>query len=94
MITFFVALALLIIGFFTYSRLVEKVFRIDDRQTPPSPIPTAWTFVPMKTWRIFLGPATEHCWFGPHLWRTGRCMLGASGLPVDRFWYYFGRRCP
>ena len=31
MVTFFVCLVLLIVGFFTYSKLVEKIFRIDDR---------------------------------------------------------------
>ena len=34
MITFFLCLALLIVGFFTYGKLVERVFHIDDRQTP------------------------------------------------------------
>lgn len=29
-----VSLLLLVVGFFTYGRLVEKVFHIDDRQTP------------------------------------------------------------
>ena len=34
MITFFACLVLLLVGFFTYGKLVEKVFRIDDRPTP------------------------------------------------------------
>ncbi len=40
MITFFVCLALLIVGFLTYSKLVERIFRIDDRPTPRWPTPT------------------------------------------------------
>lgn len=34
MITFFVALALLILGYFTYGKLVERVFGPDERPTP------------------------------------------------------------
>ena len=34
MVTFFIALALLIGGYLIYSRVSEKVFAIDDRKTP------------------------------------------------------------
>lgn len=34
MITFFVCLALLLIGYATYGAFVEKVFHPDDRETP------------------------------------------------------------
>ena len=34
MISFFVCLAILIIGYFTYGKVVEKTFRPDDRETP------------------------------------------------------------
>jgi carbon starvation protein CstA len=34
MISFLVALAVLVIGFFTYGLLTEKVFGPDDRKTP------------------------------------------------------------
>ena len=54
MITFFLCLALLIVGFFTYGKLVERVFHIDDRQTPALAHPDGVDYVPMKTWRIFL----------------------------------------
>ena len=54
MITFFACLVLLLVGFFTYGKLVEKVFRIDDRPTPAVAHPDGVDFVPMKTWRIFL----------------------------------------
>ena len=33
MVTFFVCLVLLIVGFFTYSKLVEKIFRIEDSES-------------------------------------------------------------
>ena len=34
MITFLISLVVLIVGFALYSKLIEKVFRVDDRQTP------------------------------------------------------------
>ncbi len=46
MITFFACLVLLVVGFFTYGKLVEKVFRVDNRQTPAVPIRTGWTLFP------------------------------------------------
>lgn len=46
MVTFFVCLVLLIVGFFTYSRLVEKIFRIDDRPPLLWLTPTVWTTYP------------------------------------------------
>ena len=83
MVTFFVCLVLLIVGFFTYSKLVEKIFRIDDRPTPAVAHPDGVDYVPMKTWRIFLvqllniaglGPISGACW-GP--W----CICGSSSAP-------------
>ena len=34
MITFLISLVVLLVGFALYSRLIERVFRVDDRQTP------------------------------------------------------------
>ena len=34
MVTFFIALAILIVGYFIYSRISERIFRIDARRTP------------------------------------------------------------
>ena len=93
MVTFFICLILLIVGFFTYSKLVEKIFRIDDRPTPAVAHPDGVDYVPMKTWRIFPGPAAEYCRPGSHLRRSVRRLLGSLGLSVDRLWYHPGRRC-
>lgn len=86
MITFFVALALLIIGFFTYSRLVEKVFRIDDRQTPAVAHPDGVDFVPMKTWRIFLVQLLNIAGLGP----IYGALAGACWGPRVYLWIVFG----
>lgn len=86
MITFFVALALLIIGFFTYSKLVEKVFRIDDRQTPAVAHPDGVDFVPMKTWRIFLVQLLNIAGLGP----IYGALAGACWGPRVYLWIVFG----
>ena len=54
MISFIVALAVLLIGFFTYGRLVEKVFGPDDRKTPAIEINDGVDCMPMKTWKALL----------------------------------------
>ena len=55
MITFIIALALLVVGFFTYGRLVEKIFGIEpERKTPALTKTDGVDFVPMSPWRIFL----------------------------------------
>ena len=54
MITFSVAIVLLISGYLLYGKLVEKVFRPDDRPTPAIAHPDGVDYVPMKTWRVFL----------------------------------------
>ena len=55
MISFCIALAALIIGFFTYGKFVERVFGIDpDRKTPAIANPDGVEFVPLCGWEIFL----------------------------------------
>ena len=55
MITFIVALVLLVVGFFTYGVVVEKIFGVEpDRKTPALTKTDGVDFVPMAPWRIFL----------------------------------------
>ena len=55
MITFLVALALLILGYVVYGAFVEKVFGADpDRKTPCYTHQDGVDYVPMPTWKIFL----------------------------------------
>jgi len=51
---FFIALAVLIAGFFVYSRVTEKVFGIDDRQTPAVRNPDGVDITPLPKWKSFL----------------------------------------
>ena len=54
MISLFLAVAVLIVGYLIYSRLTDKVFATDDRQTPAITVNDGVDCVPMKTWKAFL----------------------------------------
>ena len=54
MISFCIALIVLLIGFLTYGRVVEKVFGPDDRMTPAIEINDGVDCMPMKTWKALL----------------------------------------
>ena len=54
MISFFVALAVLVVGYLTYGKLTEKVFGPDDRTTPAVAINDGVDCVPIKTWKALL----------------------------------------
>lgn len=90
--TFFIALGLLIAGYFIYSRVTEKVFAIDERQTPAIRNPDGVDITPLPKWKSFLiellniagtGPifgAISGALFGPivFLWIVLGCILGGA----------------
>ena len=88
MITFFACLVLLVVGFFTYGKLVEKVFRVDNRQTPAVAHPDGVDFVPMKTWRIYLIQLLNIAGLGPIYGARARAgdLWSTFGLCSGPFW--------
>ena len=54
MISLLISLVVLVVGFFLYGKLTEKVFAPDDRKTPAIAINDGVDCVPMKTWKSFL----------------------------------------
>ena len=86
MITFLCAVALLIAGYFLYGRLVERVFRPDDRPTPAAAHPDGVDYVPMKTWRVFLVQLLNIAGTGPIF----GALMGAVFGPVVFLWIVFG----
>lgn len=86
MITFLASLVLLVVGFFTYGKLVEKIFHIDGRQTPAVAHPDGIDFVPMKTWRIFLVQLLNIAGLGP----IYGALAGACWGPQVYLWIVFG----
>ena len=86
MITFFISLLILVIGFFTYSKVIEKVFHIDDRQTPATVHPDGVDYMPMKTWRIFLIQLLNIAGLGPIF----GALAGVCWGPSVYLWIVFG----
>lgn len=86
MISFFIALVVLVIGFFTYSKVIEKVFHVDDRQTPAVVHPDGVDYTPMKTWRVFLIQLLNIAGLGPIF----GALAGACWGPVVYLWIVFG----
>lgn len=86
MITFFIALALLIVGYFTYGRLVERVFAPDERPTPAVTMSDGVDYVEMPTWKVFLIQLLNIAGTGPIFGP----LMGAVFGPVVFLWIVFG----
>ena len=86
MISFLVALAVLVIGYFAYGRLTEKVFGPDDRKTPAIEINDGVDCVPIKTWKALLIQLLNIAGTGPIF----GALMGACFGPVVFLWIVFG----
>lgn len=86
MITFICALVILFMGYFLYGRLVERVFKPDDRPTPAIKAPDGVDRVPMKTWKVFMIQLLNIAGTGPIF----GALLGAVFGPVVFLWIVFG----
>lgn len=86
MITFFAALALLILGYFSYGKLVEKVLKLDDRPTPAKTMADGVDYVEMPTWKVFLIQLLNIAGTGPIF----GALMGACFGPVVFLWIVFG----
>ena len=54
MITFTLCLLVLIVGYFTYGRLMERGVGPDDRKTPSLTKADGVDYIPLPTWKIFM----------------------------------------
>ena len=54
MVTFIIAVVLLIGGYLVYSRVSERVFAIDERKTPAIANPDGVDITPLPKWKAFL----------------------------------------
>ena len=87
MITFIVALILLVVGFFTYGVLVEKIFGIEpNRPTPALSKTDGVDYVPMAPWRIFLVQFLNIAGLGPIF----GAIMGIFYGPAAFLWIVFG----
>lgn len=87
MISFTVALIVLVVGYFVYGRLAERVFGLDvSRTTPAIQHPDGVDYVPMSWWRIFLIQFLNIAGLGPIFGAIMGVMFG----PAAFLWIVFG----
>jgi carbon starvation protein CstA len=87
MITFIVALCLLIAGYFIYGKITEKIFGIEtNRQTPAFSKQDGIDYIPMKPWRIFMIQFLNIAGLGPIF----GAIMGAKFGTSSYLWIVFG----
>jgi carbon starvation protein CstA len=86
MISLFISFAVLIVGYFVYSRVTEKIFAPDGRKTPAIEINDGVDCVPMKRWKAFLVQLLNIAGTGPIF----GALMGAVFGPVVFLWIVFG----
>ena len=89
---FILGILVLAAGYFTYGRVLERIFRPDaSRQTPAVACTDGVDYVVMPRWRVFSHPAAEHCRAGAHFRRRHGRAVRAGRASVDRFRLHSGR---
>lgn len=87
MITFFIALAVLIVGYLIYGKFIEKLFGADPkRETPAVTMADGVDYVPMKPWRIFLIQFLNIAGVGPII----GAIMGAQFGTASFLWIVLG----
>lgn len=87
MISFCLALAALVVGFFTYGKFVERIFGVEpDRKTPAIANPDGVDFVPLSGWKIFMIQFLNIAGLGPIFGAIMGAKFGASSF----LWIVFG----
>lgn len=86
MYSFWISIALLIIGYIFYGRFIEKNFEPDDRPTPAVKINDGVDFIPMPTWKVFLIQLLNIAGTGPIFGALSGAVFG----PIVYIWIVFG----
>ena len=86
MITFSVALIILILGYFVYGAFVNKIFGPDDRITPALTKTDGVDFMPLPTWKIFMIQFLNIAGLGPIF----GAIMGAQFGTASYLWIVIG----
>ena len=86
MVSFIIALAVLLCGFALYGRLTEKIFAPDDRKTPAIELNDGVDYMPIKKWKAVLIQLLNIAGTGPIF----GALMGACFGPVVFLWIVFG----
>lgn len=86
MVTFTLALLLLIGGYFIYGAYVNKVFGPDDRKTPAVTMEDGVDYIPLPTWKIFMIQFLNIAGLGPIF----GAIMGAQFGTASYLWIVLG----
>lgn len=87
MVSFIASIAVLVIGYFFYGKLSERIFGIDSgRKTPAVSNPDGVDYVPLPWWRVFLIQFLNIAGLGPIFGAIMGVMFGESAF----LWIVFG----
>ena len=87
MVSFFIALAVLIGGYFLYGTFVEKILDIDEtRKTPAYTLKDGVDYIPMPTWKVFLIQFLNIAGLGPIF----GAIMGVMYGPAAFIWIALG----
>uniref|UniRef100_UPI0032172946 carbon starvation CstA family protein n=1 Tax=uncultured Draconibacterium sp. TaxID=1573823 RepID=UPI0032172946 len=87
MITFFSSLLILLLGYFFYSKIIERIAVIDpSRETPAYSMKDGVDYLPLPWWRIFLIQFLNIAGLGPIFGAVAGAMWG----PVAFIWIVLG----
>ena len=90
MITFTIALVVLIAGYFIYGAYVDRIFAPDDRQTPALTKTDGVDFIPLPTWKIFMIQFLNIAGLGPIF----GAIMGAQFGTASYLWIVLGTYSP
>ena len=86
MFSFLGCLALLVVGFFVYGRLVDNIFKPTDEPTPAVRINDGVDYIPLPTWKVFMIQLLNIAGLGPIFGALGGALWG----PSVYLWIVFG----
>ena len=86
MVSLLISLAVLLIGYIVYGRIIESIFAPDGRTTPAVSKNDGVDFVPMKSWKAFLIQLLNIAGTGPIF----GALMGAVFGPVVFIWIVLG----
>ena len=86
MITFTLALLLLVGGYFIYGRYVNRIFGPDDRKTPALTMADGVDYIPLPTWKIFMIQFLNIAGLGPIF----GAIMGAQFGTASYLWIVIG----
>jgi len=85
-ISFILCLAILVGGYFTYGKLVDRTFGPDDRETPAVAINDGVDYVVLPQWKLFMIQLLNIAGLGPIF----GALSGAIWGPIVFLWITFG----